>query len=866
MVNAGALPEEMENTLTLAARVNLELEVNTDTHRVVHMPDFPVPPGVAEDGQTYERNEDTYLADLCLESLRRYLDENPSFDERAYRKRLAYELDVISGAGFSGYFLIVWDYIHWVRQNGGLTGPGRGSAAASLVTFLLGITLRIDPLQYPDLMFERFLTPGRPDLPDIDTDFDFASAEAVLHYCEERYGKEKVSKIGTFSQMGVRQSLQDVGRVLNIPFLDVQKAANLFKDFRPDEEMVVDDNKAMFSLDDVAKFNPELATLRDSDSDHLAWFMYANQLQGTRRNASQHASGVAIAQKALVDLGVPLMQSKAQGKNPVVTTQFDMDDLAKLGIPKFDQLKLSNLNIIAETEALVGDDFSIDDIPLDDVATFTALSRGDNLGIFQVAQSKVRGVLRAVRPQTLSDIAAVITIIRPGLLARDSESGLTQEELYKARRQGSLPIRYRFPFLRPILQTTQGVMIYQEQVLKVCWAAGMTPLEADKLRKVLSKKQMSKAKVFQTQFLAGAQKNLSLTQADAQELWDLIVEFAAYGFNAAHAYAYGLIAYWTSYLKTHYPAEFMTATLSVLARRNNKASKLLVPKLLEDCSQMGRRLEILPPNVNKSSDSFVIEKHETPQGLTSAIRFGLAGIRNVGALAEHILAERAKHGLFTDFWDFDSRLTTAMGRRPSRTALDALALAGAFDDFFSHRSEALHEIRIAREDTKKKREELKNLGWVAEKAAKLAQSQAELCGNFYFVKNNVEVLGRECDNFFEANKNDRITVGGRVIECKLDRRSKNGNGYHSITLKTQWGDIKIDFFASRTVDQSAYLQGIKEKLFNGAVIFVTGTVRGERDMYGNSITLPKAEYRGELSEDPTLLKKQAAAILLETAS
>jgi DNA polymerase III alpha subunit len=281
---------------------------------------------------------------------------------------------------------------------------------------------------------------------------------------------------------------------------------------------------------------------------------------------------------------------------------------------------------------------------------------------------------------------------------------------------------------------------------------------------------------------------------------------------------------------------------------------------------MGRNIAVLPPNVNTSLDSFRVERQTTKAGLTSAIRFGLGGIKNVGVLAQMILEERGKNGPYQSFEDFDKRVTARSGRRPSTIALNALALSGAFDDFFSHRSEALWAIQLAREETKYKKQALLAAGWTAEKSAKLAQAQAELCGNYYFVKDNLEVLGREVDNFFEATKNERITVGGRVIEVALDKKSKNGNGFHSITLKTQWGDIKIDFFASRNADQAEWLAKIKEKLFAGAVIMVTGTVRGDRDMYGNSITLPAKEYQGEFHEDPHLLAREVKAILNEQAS
>ena len=865
MIEAGAVREEMENTLRLAARVDIQIPVNDDNTRIVHMPSFELPALTHPDtGQTVTFDYDGYLAYLCAEGLRQYLDQHLELNPVKYHNRLDYELRVIGEAGFSSYFLIVWDYINAIRENGGLTGPGRGSAAASLVTFLLGITKVIDPLKYPDLMFERFLTPGRPDLPDIDTDIDFDSASWVFGYCGDRYGHKKVAKIGTFSVIGVKQALQDIGRVLGVDFMDVQKAAKFFSEWRPEDDDVVDDNKAMFDLEDVTEREPELKTLRDKCDLNKQWFAYANKLVGKRRNVSQHASGVAIASSDLLELGIPLLASFPKGDKMVIATQYDMDDMAKLGVPKFDQLKLSSLNTIAESERLIGSDFSIEDIPLDDPPTYAALSKGDNLGIFQLAQSKLKSVLRAVRPQNLSDLAAVITIIRPGLFAKDEETGMTMEELYKARRQGSVPVRYLFPFLEPITKDSQGVMIYQEQVLKVLWESGMTPLEADKLRKFLSKKLMSKAKEFEPAFVSGISAKHGLTTQEAEALWALIVEFAAYGFNAAHAYSYGLISYWTSYLKTHYPGQFMAASLTVQSQKTSKAAKELIPKLLEDCGQMGRSLQILPPSVNRSQKGFVIEMTESPGGLVESIRFGLGGISGVASLADHIIAERM-NGEYVDFEDFDRRLKERTGKRPNKTALVNLALAGALDDFFSHRSKALWAIECAREDVKYKRVALEEAGWTAEKASILSQRQAELCGSYYFVRDNLEVLGTtEVDNFFDRTIKDRVKIGGRVIDVKLDRTTKKGSKYHRATIKTQWGDVTADFYAGWRDDAVTYLNAIKGKLFDGSVVIVHGDKRDETSMFGKGITLPPKQFQGQQREDPKAIAKEAEH-LLQTA-
>jgi DNA-directed DNA polymerase III PolC len=863
MLDAGAIPEELENTARVADRCAVEIPVTSTTQKIVRMPTFPVPVVYDEYGRGTTPTPEEYLAQLALQGLRAHLDDHPALLPGPYYTRLNYELDVITKAGFSTYFLIVWDYINYVRSTSGLIGPARGSSAASLCTFLLGITRGIDPLLYPDLMFERFLTPGRPDLPDIDTDFDLGSTERLVAYCQERYGMSRVAKIGTFSKIGARQALQDVAGVLDIPYVDVDKAAKILADFRPDDEQVLEDNKAMFSLEELSAVHPELAALSARSALHKQWFHYASGLVGMKRNASQHASGVAIADEPLVDLGIPLMATAVKSVQ-TITTQFSMDDLALLGVPKFDQLKLSSLSTLAECERLIGNDFTLDEVPLDDTPTYRALSSGDNLGIFQVGQNKVRGVLRAIRPQSLSDVAAVITVIRPGLFAKDVETGLTMEDLYKARRQGSVPVRYQFPFLQEILHSTYGIILYQENVLKILWACDIDILTSDKIRKIMSKKKKSELEVYREIFVPAAQKAQGLTAQEANELWDVLAEFAAYSFNYSHALSYGLITYWTSYLKTHYPAQFMSASLTVQSQKGSKAAKLLIPRLLEDCHQLGRQLQILPPDINKSMADFSVERVEAPDGLVYALRFGLTGIKNVGTLAQEILVERTA-GDFVDLADFDARLRARTGRRPSKTALEALAYAGAFDPFYAHRSLALAAIALAREDVGYKRKALEELPVVPERAAVLAQRQAELCGNYYFVRDNLDVLGREADNFFTAIRGERVTIGGRVVEAKLDQRSKAQKPYHRIVLKTQWGDVSVDFYAGRTADPTAYLAGLKAKLFRGSVIFVTGQVRDERGLWGSTITLPPVLYRGVYQEsDETILHE--AELLLATGN
>jgi DNA-directed DNA polymerase III PolC len=867
MLEAGAHPEEMANTVALADRCHLELPVNDDTHRVVHMPDFPLPVSEpAADGEdspvVYDSPED-YLAGLCLAGLRAHLDRFPHLAASEYHRQLDYELKVICESGFANYFLIVWDYINHVRSLGGLCGPGRGSASGCLVTFLLGITKIIDPLQYSDLMFERFLTPGRPDLPDIDTDIDMESAGKLLAYCQERYGADRVCKIATFTVIGVRQALKDFGRVFGIDYVDVQRASGVLADWQPDDAEVVDDNKALFDLATITERIPELKELRDKSPEHQRWFAYSSGLVGAKRNVSQHASGVAISSKPLIELGVPLLVSRNTAKELITTSQFDMNDMATLGIPKFDQLKLSFLNIIAETERLIGDDFSIEEIPLDDRETFAALSRGDNLGIFQVAQSKVRSVLKKVKPKRLSDIAAVVTVIRPGLMARDEDTGATMEELFLSRAEGSRPVIYKHPFLEPILKSTQGVMLYQEQTLRILWACGFGPLEADKLRKIMSKKKMSQVKEFEPRFIQGAQERQGLTEDQALALWATIAEFASYSFCSAHAYSYGLISYWTSYLKTHYPAQFICSYLTVYSAKATKASKELIPRILEDCRQMGRLVPVLPPDVNRSDAGFRVEQIETANGITEAIRFGLGGIKGVGHLAQAIIAERIA-GPYTSFSDFDARLAARLGTRPNKASLMSLLNAGAFDqDIFTHRSKGAWEIQLAREGVKYKRAELEAQGWTAERKSVLDQRQAMLCGNYYFARENMDVLGEEVDNFFEHVKGETVTIGGRVVDAKLDKRSKNGNAYHRITLKTQWGDVIIDFYGGRKRDPHAYLDSIKDKLFSGSVLKVTGQVRDESSLFGGAISLPAAQYRGIYVEDEALLVKEAIAILKE---
>ncbi len=536
--------------------------------------------------------------------------------------------------GFTDYFLIVWDFIHFAKQNGVSVGPGRGSAAGSLVAYSLEIT-DIDPLRY-GLLFERFLNPGRKEMPDMDIDFAVAGRERVINYVAEKYGRDRVAQIITFSTMAARAAVRDAGRVLDVPYGVVDKIAKAIPE-GPGQ-----------TLDECLKPGAELRRQVDSDPIAKEIVELARPLEGLTRADSIHAAGVVIGAEPLSNV-VPLQQ---KGPEQEVVTQFSMNDVAALGLLKIDFLGLRNLDVIDTALELAGKTF--DDISIDDAATYSMLARGEATGVFQFESSGMREALRQVRPTEFADLIALVALYRPGPMSYIPG--------YARRKHGQEQVSYIDPRLEPITGSTYGICIYQEQYLEIAKSfAGFSPAEADDLRKAIGKKIHSLMASLKEKFLEGcAQTNT--TPAVAKQLWEDMEKSQDYSFNKAHAACYALIAYRTAWLRAHFPREYMAALISSVMNTKDR-----VPFYVNACHEMG--IEVLPPDINFSQCDFAV--------VEGKIRFGLNAVKNVGdSAARAIVAAREQDGPFESIWDFTERVDPTVA---NKRALESLVKCGALD-------------------------------------------------------------------------------------------------------------------------------------------------------------------------------------------
>lgn len=631
-------PEALRNTVEIAARCNVELDLKNH-----HFPRYPI-----SEHETYEELFDRQ----AVAGLERRLKRLELSDEKAeeYRKRLREELEVIKQKGFASYFLIVADFVNWAKQQGIPVGPGRGSAAGSLAAYAMGIT-DLDPVRY-GLYFERFLNPERPSFPDIDVDFCMNRRDEVLAYVTKKYGGEDyVSQIATFGQMKARAVIRDVGRGLGIPYGDVDRIAKL-----------VPSDPGM-TLERALKEEPKLRELVETDPNVKELWRIALALEGLPRHSSTHAAGVVISDKPMTEY-LPL----AKGQKGETVTQFDMKGVEHVGLIKFDFLGLKTLTVIDMTLRFIkeqsGEEIDLSNIPLNDEATYTLLSNGDTTGVFQLESTGMKALIRSLRPSCFDDLIALVALYRPGPL----DSGMVDQ--YVQAKHGRIQVQYLLPQLEPILKDTYGVIVYQEQVMKIAQElAGYSLGEGDLLRRAMGKKKPEEMAAQKERFLRGAaEKNLPLDKAE--EIFELMAKFAGYGFNKSHSAAYALIAYQTAWLKTHYRAPFLAALLS-----NELGNTDGVMKFIADCKKSNIR--ILPPDINRSQDSFTLDG--------DGIRFGLAAIKNVGTGAiQAILEERSTNGSFRDFEDFCLRIDT---RRVNKRVMESLIMCGAFDSMGHKRSQ-----------------------------------------------------------------------------------------------------------------------------------------------------------------------------------
>ena len=640
-------PGAVANTCRIADHCELELALNK-----THLPQYKAPEG-------YTR--ESYVEYLAIEGLKSRLTERPSTIPLAvYEQRLREELMVICSMGFAGYFLIVWDIIRFARNRNIPVGPGRGSAAGSLVAYALRIT-DLDPLVYT-LLFERFLNPERVSLPDIDMDFCMDRRGEVLNYVVDKYGSDHVAQIITFGTLGAKAAIRDVGRVLEMPYADADKVAKLVP------------NQLNITPEQALETEPRLRELVETDSKVRELMTIARSLEGLARHASTHAAGVVISEEPLTD-HVPLYK----GANDEIVTQYSMGDVEKIGLVKFDFLGHKTLTMIRRAETLINEShpeqppLSVDLLPFDDAKTFALLSSGKTTGIFQLESSGMRDLLTGFKPDRFEDIIAIIALYRPGPMDLIPD--------FIKRKQGKVPIVYELPELEPILKDTYGVIVYQEQVMAIAnTVAGFSLGQADILRRAMGKKKPEEMEKLRVKFLEGAGQK-KIAEKKAEKLYELIQKFAGYGFNKSHAAAYAVVCYHTGYLKAHYPTEFMAALMTTDMGHQDK-----IVGYFTECRDLG--IKVLSPDVNESQKNFAV--------VDGAIRFGLAAIKNVGEGAvDSVLAIRADSGRFTSFFDFCRRVDL---HKVNKRMLEGLIKAGAFDSLGAKRSQLMAMLDQAIED------------------------------------------------------------------------------------------------------------------------------------------------------------------------
>jgi DNA polymerase-3 subunit alpha len=644
----GAIPGAIENTTAIADRCYIEFDFKT-----YHFPQFD-----AQSGKTADEIFDEMVREGYGKRMQVVREKNAALEETVYRERLEYEIKTIKEMGFPGYFLIVADFIRYAKENGIPVGPGRGSAAGSLVSFALFIT-DLDPIEH-GLIFERFLNPSRISMPDIDVDFCIHGREKVYNYVVERYGGgDFVAQIITFGKMKAKLVIRDVGRALGLPLAEVDTIAKLIPD------------TLKMTIEKALKEEPKLAEMVDADPRIAELIEISRALEGLSRHASTHAAGVVIGDKPLVEY-LPLYK----GKKGEVVTQFDMKKVEDIGLVKFDFLGLRNLTVIDNTiKSLSAQGKPVPDLvnlSFDDQKTFALLQAGDTTGVFQLESSGMKNLLVRLHPESFEDLTALVALYRPGPL----DSGMVDD--FVDRKHGRKEVIYPVDSLEPILKETYGVMVYQEQVMQVAGVlSGYTMADADSLRKAIGKKIAALMAKHREKFISGAVGN-GVDKKIATELFDLIEKFGGYGFNKSHSAAYALIAYQTAYLKAHFPVEFMASLLTSEIDTIDG-----VVKFINECRN--HDIEVLPPDINESSTVFT--------AVDGRIRFGLAAVKNVGeAAVDLIIREREENGPFSSIFDFCQRVDLT---KVNKRVLESLIRCGALDSTGVYRSRLMAVLEEA---------------------------------------------------------------------------------------------------------------------------------------------------------------------------
>jgi len=833
-------PGACSNTLLVAERVDHQIEFGR-----ILLPKFPVPEG---------HTEKSYLAELVVAGAKnRFGDPLPA----EARDRIEYELRVIEEMGFSAYFLIVWDLIRYANEHGIRTGPGRGSAAGSIVAYSLGIT-KLDPLEF-GLIFERFLNPGRNEMPDIDMDFDERYRGDVIRYCAERYGTDHVAQIITFSTIKGRQAIRDAARVLGFPYGLGDKAAKLMppailgKEATLAQCLEAPDDAALSTVKDWYTGAHGLRELYGQDPDVKRVIDTARGLEGLRRQDSIHAAAVVIAPMPLTEI-VPLQQ---KGEGAEVVTQYEMHGVESLGLLKMDFLGLRNLATIERALELIerntGSRPDIDSIPLDDAEVYEMLRAGDSMGVFQFEGGPMRALMRNLQPDRFEHLVALNALYRPGPLG----AGMHTE--YADRKNGRSPVVYPHPALEEILADTYGIMVFQEQVMQTAQSvAGFTMAEADRLRKAMGKKIASVMAAEEQKFIDGAVRH-GTSETHAKELFGFIEHFAGYGFNKSHSAAYALVAYQTAWLKTHYPAEYMAALLTAVKRDKDRTALYL-----HDCRQMG--LKVLVPDVNRSDVDFA--------AVDGNITFGMSAVRNVGeAVVELIIAERDRGGRYASFIDFINRVDLSV---LNKRTIESLIKAGGFDSL-GHSRRGLFETYLDTLDatiSRRRAEEMGQYSLFGGGDVEIEQIEIQVPDHDWAKKVQLgfekEMLGLYVsdhplfgvDNALKAlctctvpglwdrADKDKVTIGG-IVGSITRRYTKGGDPMLFFVLEDLQGSTEVVAFPRVVAEYGALVR-------EDAIVVVTGRV----DHRGDDVKFIAQELREpELSEDALVRLRVPAARL-----
>ncbi len=788
------VPNAIENPRKIADSIEIELPMGD-----YHLPNFPIP----QDAPSTD--PDDYLKILCKQGVQDlYGDYTPELDSR-----LDHELKVIQKMGFAGYFLITADFVKYAKDNAIPVGPGRGSAAGSLVSYSLGITT-IDPMRH-QLLFERFLNPDRISMPDIDIDFCIERRGEVIDYIKDQYGENSVTQIITFGKMKARQVVRDVGRVLGYSFGEIDRLAKMIP------------TTLNITLEEALAQSPELKEAADGQFKEV--IDYSKVLEGMNRHASIHAAGVVIAPGDLTDF-IPLYRSP-QGD---VTSQYDMKGLEELGLLKLDFLGLRNLTVIDNAMKLLkerGEKINIEKIPLDDQEVYKLFAKGLTIGVFQFESSGMREFLKKLKPTVIEDLIAMNALYRPG--------PMDNIEDFIARKHGKKKIKYPHPVMEPILEETYGIIVYQEQVMQIAHeVAGFTLAEADIMRRAMGKKIKELMDELKVKFIEGAEKKHNIPKMKGKEIYELIEKFAQYGFNKSHSTAYAYVAYQTAWLKTNYPAEFMSANLT---SEMSNIDRVVI--LINECRKL--KIDVDPPDVNVSDINFRPVDKKT-------ISFGLNAIKNVGSKAlEQIIASRDKHGQFDSLFDFTANVSL---KSVNRKVLESLNMAGALDGLEGNRAQKNGAIETAlkygqtiQENEARNQVDLFGGGSANGQDMSMVPQlpKAEEWSESQLLENEKEVLGmylsghpllkyaedlEEFSNFdftekVKGGNGEKVRVGGSITEVKMHFDRKN-NQMAFFKLDCLGGQAEILAFSDTFAKY-------KELIKNDSVVFIAGKPTDDTD-------------------------------------